>query len=136
MPPPRTDVSAAPLVFGDALLALTDRLNATASYPEAAALLEQILEPTGGLVARLGDFFEAVGEKAKEAEEHEGFDLSYDFEDAAAEVRNVGVILQTATAQMRQLTAAAPPPRSARQSVTTPGLPAPAPPATQPSRTR
>lgn len=131
---PPTDASAAPLVFGDALLALTNRLNATASYPEAAALLEQILEPTGGLVARLGDFFEAAGEKAKEAEEHDGFDLSYDFEDAAAEVRNAGVILQTAAAQMRQLTAEAPPPLPARQSVTAPGLPAPAPP--QPSRTR
>ncbi|MFJ4918450.1 hypothetical protein [Streptomyces sp. NPDC088725] len=98
-------------VYGDALLALTDRLNGTESYAETAALLGQVLEPTHGLLERLGEFFEAAGEKAKEAEQDEGFDLSYDLADAAAEMRNLGEVLHVAEDRMRTLTA---PPQSHR----------------------
>ncbi|MFJ3212723.1 hypothetical protein [Streptomyces flaveolus] len=98
-------------VYGDALRDLTDRLNAAESPAAAAALLHQILEPTEGLLAQLGEFFEAAGEKAKEAEEDDGFDLSYDLADAAAEIRNLSEVLHVAEDRMRALTPLTPAPR-------------------------
>ncbi|MER0445780.1 hypothetical protein ABR738_14620 [Streptomyces sp. Edi4] len=112
-------------VYGDALLALTDQLNATESYAEAAALLRQVLEPTDGLLERLGDFFEAAGEKAKEAEQDDGFDLSYDLAEAAAEIRNLGETLHVAEDRMRALTAQPPARRPSAAPPRTPGLPPP-----------
>ncbi|MFJ7997499.1 hypothetical protein ACIQ7D_10185 [Streptomyces sp. NPDC096310] len=91
-------------VYGDALLSLTDQLNGSESYADAADLLHQILEPTHGLVERLGDFFEAAGEKAKDAEQDDGLDLSYDLADAAAQVRELGELLHVAEDRMRTLT--------------------------------
>ncbi|MEU5626246.1 hypothetical protein [Streptomyces tendae] len=115
-PPEARDAPATPqrgsrYVYGDALRDLTDRLNAAESHAAAAALLHQILEPTEGLLAQLGEFFEAAGEKAKEAEEDDGFDLSYDLADAAAEVRNLSEVLLVAEDRMRALTPLAPAPR-------------------------
>ncbi|MGA5191400.1 hypothetical protein ACPCSL_33260 [Streptomyces griseoincarnatus] len=98
-------------VHGDALRDLTDRLNGAESHADAAALLHQILEPTDGLLAQLGEFFEAAGEKAKEAEEDDGFDLSYDLADAAAEIRNLAEVLHVAEDRMRALTPLAQAPR-------------------------
>ncbi|MCZ4103455.1 hypothetical protein [Streptomyces sp. H39-C1] len=98
-------------VYGDAILALTDRLNGAASHAEAAALLHQILDPINGLLERLGEFFEAAGEKAKEAEQDDGFDLSYDLADAASEIRNLGEVLHVAEDRMRVLTDQPPAPR-------------------------
>jgi hypothetical protein len=98
-------------VYGDAVRDLTDRLNGAESHAAAAALLHQILEPTEGLLAQLGEFFEAAGEKAKEAEEDDGFDLSYDLADAAAEIRNLSEALHVAEDRMRALTPLAPAPR-------------------------
>lgn len=92
-----------PYIYGDALLALTDRLNSTGSYAEAAGLLHQLLEPSHGLLERLGEFFEAAGEKAKEAGKDSGFDLSDDLADAAAEMRDLGERLHLAEDQMRAL---------------------------------
>ncbi len=112
-------------VYGDALLALTDRLNGTESYAEATALLHQILEPTNGLLERLGDFFEAAGEKAKEAEQDDGFDLSYDLAEAAAEIRNLGETLHVAEDRMRALTATPPARRTSAAPPRTPRLPPP-----------
>ncbi|MGW3692356.1 hypothetical protein ACWD6U_00495 [Streptomyces sp. NPDC005149] len=93
------------------MLALTDRLNGAESHADAAALLHQVLDPVNGLLERLGEFFEAAGEKAKEAEEDDGFDLSYDLADAAAEIRNVGEVLHVAEDRMRSLTPPVPTPR-------------------------
>ncbi|MFI8880278.1 hypothetical protein [Streptomyces sp. NPDC055243] len=119
-------------VYGDAMRALTDRLNGAESHADAAALLHQILEPSDGLLAQLGEFFEAAGEKAKEAEEDDGFDLSYDLADAAAEVRNLGEVLHVAEDRMRALTPLVPAPRFP----STPALPPRALPAAPPRRTR
>ncbi|MFJ1551390.1 hypothetical protein [Streptomyces sp. NPDC088246] len=113
-------------VYGNALLALTDRLNGTESYAEAAALLGQILEPTHGLLERLGELLEAAGEKAKEAEEDDGFDLSYDLGDAAAEIRNLGETLHVAEDRMRALTAPPQPHRPTAPPAHAPRLPLPA----------
>ncbi|MDI3418604.1 hypothetical protein QIT00_08505 [Streptomyces sp. B-S-A12] len=120
-------------VYGDALRDLTDRLNGTESHADAAALLHQILEPCDGLLAQLGEFFEAAGEKAKEAEEDDGFDLSYYLADAAAEIRNLGEVLHVAEDRMRALT---PTPRLPSASARTPSLPPPVLPSAPPRHTR
>lgn len=134
---PRLSTAApAATVGGDAILQLTDELNGSSSSAQAAALLHQVLEPSDGLLARLADFFEAAAEKAKEAEDDDGFDLSYEFADAAAEVRNLGEVLQTAESQMRSL---APPPQAPRplpSSSGRPPLPPPPRPTAPPRHTR
>ncbi|WP_433453720.1 hypothetical protein ACQPXS_36240 [Streptomyces sp. CA-142005] len=133
---PSTPDAAPVYVYGDALRALTDRLNAAASHADAAALLHQILEPTDGLLAQLGEFFEAAGEKAKEAEEDDGFDLSYDLADAAAEIRNLAEVLHVAEDRMRALTPLVPAPRLSSTPARAPSLlPRGLPPA-QPRHTR
>ncbi|MEU0204321.1 MULTISPECIES: hypothetical protein [unclassified Streptomyces] len=119
-------------VYGDALRALTDRLNAAASYADAAALLHQVLDPVSGLLAQLGEFFEAAGEKAKEAGEDDGFGLSYDLADAAAEIRHLGEVLHVAEDQMRALTPLGPAPRLPSTSAALP----PASPKTAPTTSR
>ncbi|MFF3979746.1 hypothetical protein [Streptomyces sp. NPDC001828] len=110
-------------VYGTAVRDLTDRLNGANSHADAAALLHQILEPTKGLLAQLGDFFEAAGEKAKEAEEDDGFDLSYDLADAAAEIRNLGEVLHVAEERMRALTPITPARRAPSAPARPPSLP-------------
>ncbi|MFE6548283.1 hypothetical protein ACFVHS_07760 [Streptomyces sp. NPDC057746] len=123
-------------VFGDALRALTDRLNRAESHADAAALLHQILEPTDGLLAQLGEFFEAAGEKAKEAQEDDGFDLSYDLADAADEIRNLGEVLHVAEDRMRALTPIVPAPQLPSTPVRPPSLPPRVLPPAQPRHTR
>ncbi|CAL9415834.1 hypothetical protein [Streptomyces sp. enrichment culture] len=123
-------------VYGDALRALTDRLNGTDSHADAAALLHQVLDPINGLLAQLGEFFEAAGEKAKEAEEDDGFDLSYDLADAAAELRQLGEVLHVAEDRMRALTPLAPTPRLPPTAARTPSLPPQALPPAPPRHTR
>ncbi|WP_405832946.1 hypothetical protein [Streptomyces sp. NBC_01176] len=123
-------------VYGDALRALTDRLNGAESHAEAAAFLHQILEPCHGLLAQLGEFFEAAGEKAKEAEEDDGFDLSYDLADAAAVIRNLGEVLHVAEDRMRALTPLLPALRLTSAPVRPPSLPPRALPPAQPRHTR
>ncbi|MFF8014667.1 hypothetical protein [Streptomyces sp. NPDC007929] len=139
--PPSRDTPGAPdrgptYVYGDALRDLTDRLNAAESHADAAALLHQILEPTDGLLAQLGEFFEAAGEKAKEAEEDDGFDLSYDLADAAAEIRSLGEVLHVAEDRMRALTPLAPAPRLPSTPARAPSLPPRALPSAPPRHTR
>ncbi|MET8561290.1 hypothetical protein ABZV75_12125 [Streptomyces flaveolus] len=89
-------------IYGDALLALTDRLNATESHADAAALLHQVLVPSG-LLERLGEFFEAAGQKARDSEQDDGFDLHDDLEDAAAALRSLGEDLHSVVDRMRAL---------------------------------
>ncbi|WP_055469709.1 hypothetical protein [Streptomyces ardesiacus] len=139
-PTPRAqDATRAPgaaYAYGDALRDLTDRLNAAESPADAAALLHQILQPTDGLLAQLGEFFEAAGEKAKEAEEDDGFDLSYDLADAAAEIRHLGEVLHVAEDRMRALTPLTPAPRAPSAPARAPSLPPAAPTASPSRRTR
>ncbi|MFB8126818.1 hypothetical protein ACFVG1_12085 [Streptomyces bacillaris] len=123
-------------VYGDAILALTDRLNGTESHADAAALLHQILDPTNGLLERLGEFFEAAGEKAKEAEQDDGFDLSYDLAEAAAEIRNLGEVLHVAEDRMRALNPPPPAPRPSAAPPRTSRLPLPVLPPAQPRQRR
>lgn len=110
-------------VYGDTLIALTDRLNEAQSYSDAAALLHQVLDPVNGLLARLGEFFEAAGEKAKESEEDDGFDLSYDLADAAAEILSLGEVLHVTEDRMRALTPLVPAPRFPSKPACAPSLP-------------
>ncbi|MFD2683697.1 hypothetical protein ACFS5L_02255 [Streptomyces phyllanthi] len=101
-------------VHGRAVLGLTDRLNAAASYEEAAQLTDQVLEPTDGLLERLA-VFEAAAEKAKESEREDGFDLCDDLQEAAVTVRDLGENLHVAVDRMRAL--AAPPRRNWQEAV-------------------
>ncbi|MFJ6017268.1 hypothetical protein [Streptomyces sp. NPDC092952] len=123
-------------VHGDALRDLTDQLNGAESYADAAALLHQVLEPADGLLAQLGDFFEAAGEKAKEAKEDDGFDLSYDLADAAAEIRALGEVLHAAENRMRALSPVPPSPQACSTPARAPSLPPRALPPTPPRLTR
>ncbi|MEU1329499.1 hypothetical protein [Streptomyces sp. NPDC005865] len=123
-------------VYGRQVLALTDQLNGTSSYEQAAALADQVLEPTDGLLERLAEFFEAAAEKAKESDHDDGFDLHYDLEDAAATLRGLAEDLHVAVDRMRALTPSSPtcPARRATVPGTSIGRPASAHPA--PGRTR
>ncbi|MFE8911021.1 hypothetical protein [Streptomyces globisporus] len=124
-----TDITAGkntttvPTACSDALLELTDQINGSTSHVQAAALLRQILDPDDGVLARLADSLEAAADKAREAEEDDGFDLSHDLADAAAEVRSIGEDLQTAEARMRTLISLAPSPRPQLSPSRTPSLP-------------
>ncbi|MFE8009040.1 hypothetical protein [Streptomyces sp. NPDC057418] len=122
--------------YGDLLLALTDRLNGTNSHADAATLLHQILEPTHGLLERLGEFFEAAAEKAKEAEQDDGFDLSYDLADAAAEIRNLGEDLRVTENRMRALDPQPSAPQPPAAPLRTAPLPPPVLPPAQQRHTR
>lgn len=133
---PASADSAPSYVHGDAMLALTDRLNGAESHADAAALLHQVLDPVNGLLERLGEFFEAAGEKAKGAEEDDGVDLSYDLADAAAEIRSLGEVLHMADDRMRALTPLAPTPRPLSAPACAPSLPLRALPPVQPRHTR
>ncbi|EST31776.1 hypothetical protein [Streptomyces niveus] len=89
---------------GRHLLALTDRLNGTESYDQAADLVNEILDPLDGALERLADLFEAAGEKAKESDADDGFDLAHDFEEAAVDIRRLNEDLHLAVDRMRALT--------------------------------
>jgi len=131
-------------VHGRAVLDLTDRLNAAASYEEAAQLANQVLEPTDGLLERLAEFFEAAAEKANESEREDRFDLHDDLQEAAATVRALGEDLHVVVDRIHAL--ASPPrlswqPGMADPHATTHGVPrspAAAPPSSAPApgRTR
>lgn len=118
-------------VYGRQVLTLTDQLNGTTSFEHTAALTDQVLEPTDGLLERLAEFFEAAAEKAKEADHDDGFDLHYDLQDAASTLRGLGEDLHVAVDRMRALA----PRLSARQTAKTTvagsgtALPTPVPPA-------
>ncbi|GLW47552.1 hypothetical protein Stsp02_32140 [Streptomyces sp. NBRC 14336] len=133
---PDTADRAPVYVYGEAMLTLTDRLNGAESHADAAALLHQVLAPVNGLLERLGEFFEAAGEKAKEAEEDDGFDLSYDLADAAAEIRNLAEVLHVAEDRMRALTPLLPAPRLPSASARPPSPPPRALPPGPPRHTR
>lgn len=119
----RNATTTVPTACGDALLELTDQINGSTSHVQAAALLRQVLDPEDGVLARLADSLEAAADKAKEAVEDDGFDLSHDLADAAAEVRNLGEDLQTTEARMRTLTSPAPGPPPPLSLSRTPPLP-------------
>ena len=95
------------------LLDLTDRLNGIPDPGRASVLVDQILHPDDGLLARLAELFEAAGEKVKESEDDDAFDLAADFEDAAVHLRDIGDTLHGATERMAAL---APAPAPARRS--------------------
>ncbi|MYU06137.1 hypothetical protein GTY81_20105 [Streptomyces sp. SID8366] len=126
---------ASAYVYGDAILALTDQLNGTNAYADAAVLLHQIGDPINGLLERLADFVEAAGEKARESEDDDGFDLSYDLADAAADIRTAGEVLFVAEDRMRALSPP-PPPRPSAAPSRTPPLASPGLPPAQSRRTR
>lgn len=123
-------------VYGRLVLALTDQLNGATSYEHAAALTDQVLEPTDGLLERLAEFFEAAAEKAKEADHDDGFDLHYDLEDAAATLRGLGEDLHVAVDRMRVLAPRAPARQTTRVTASGPSIGLPTAVLPTPGRTR
>ncbi|NGO42898.1 hypothetical protein [Streptomyces ureilyticus] len=121
---------------------LTDRLNAARSYGEAAQLLDQVLEPTEGLLGSLEGFFETAAMTAKASERQDGFDLHHDCRQAAATLRRLGEDLHVAVERMQAL--GRPRRRSWQEAVahyygtahTAPNSPAPTPPSSAPSSGR
>lgn len=89
---------------GRHLLALTDRLNGAECYDQAADLVNEILDPLDGTLERLADFLEAAGEKAKDSDADDGFDLAQDFEEAAVDIRRLNEDLHLAVDRMHALT--------------------------------
>lgn len=122
--------------YGRRFLALADRLNGAESYDRAAELVNQILDPVDGALERLADFFEAAGEKAKESDADDGFDLAQDFEEAAVDIRRLNEDLHLAVDRMRALTT--PPPEPSVRATHSPAgaLPTPAPPTNVSGRRR
>ncbi|MCF3178711.1 hypothetical protein IPZ70_01925 [Streptomyces polychromogenes] len=104
-PPPLTTPSDPDgrYAYGLLLLDLTDRLSGA---PD--------LDRADGLLTRLADFFEAAGEKAKESEADDAFDLGADFEETAAQLRDIGETLHDATERMTALTPTPSPVRAPR----------------------
>ena len=82
---------------------LTDRLNAARAYDEAAQLLDQVLEPTEGLLPGLEGFLEAAAKTAKASERQDGFDLYHDLQSAALTLRRLGEDLHVAVERMQAL---------------------------------
>ncbi|MFF5090385.1 hypothetical protein [Streptomyces niveus] len=123
---------------GGHLLALTDRLNGAESHAVAAELVNQILDPVDGILERLANFFEAAGERAKDSDADDGFDLAQDFEEAAVDIRRLNEDLHLAADRMRAITTPPPepaPPVRATYSANT-ALPMPPTPADTPGRHR
>ncbi|MFC8277937.1 hypothetical protein ACFUJR_36490 [Streptomyces sp. NPDC057271] len=90
-------------VHGHQILRLTDELNGAETYETAADLADHVLDPHDGVLVRLSEFFEAAAEQAKASESDAGWDLSYDFAEAAATLTDVGEDLRVAAEQLREL---------------------------------
>ncbi|MEU3692351.1 hypothetical protein [Streptomyces narbonensis] len=90
-------------VHGHQILLLTDELNGAEAYETAAELTEHVLDPHDGVLVRLSEFFEAAAEQAKASETDVGWDLSYDFAEAAAKLTSVGEDLHVAADRLRAL---------------------------------
>lgn len=90
-------------VVGHSVLTLIDQLNGATTYGTAAGIVDEVLDPDDGVLARLGDFFEAAAVQANAADTDAGWELSHLFEDAAATVRDLGTDLDGASDRMRDL---------------------------------
>ncbi|MEV1026657.1 hypothetical protein [Streptomyces sp. NPDC050264] len=91
------------LLYGHQILNLTDQLNGAETAGAAAGLTEHVLDVNDGVLVRLSEFFEAAAEKAKETGTDEGWDLAYDFNEAASTLTSLGERLDIATDQLRAL---------------------------------
>ncbi|WP_411573542.1 hypothetical protein [Streptomyces fradiae] len=139
-------------VHGHQVLRLTDELNGAETYETAASLTDHVLDPNDGVLVRLSEFFEAAAEQARASGTDAGWDLSYDFAEAAAALTSLGEDLHDAADQLRALDQSAKPSWQARvanyyatapvaqrtgTAAVTPEAPAAAPPpASRPNRTR
>ncbi|MDX3099092.1 hypothetical protein PV417_32105 [Streptomyces sp. ME19-03-3] len=101
-------------VHGHRILRLTDELNSAETYETAAGLTDHVLDPNDGVLVRLGEFFETAAEQAKASGTAAGWDLSYDFAEAAAALSSLGEELHDAADQLRALDRPAKPSWQAR----------------------
>ncbi|MFE2596042.1 hypothetical protein ACFXCZ_06000 [Streptomyces sp. NPDC059396] len=97
-----TDPSGA-RVHGQRVRALTEQLKAADTYDTAASLAEQVLDPIDGVLARLGEFFDAAAEQANAADDEDGLDLGDRFTDAARRLTEISEDLHVADDRLRAL---------------------------------
>lgn len=96
-------------VYGHQILHLTDRLNGAETYDQAAEATDHVLDEADGVLARLGQFFEGAAEQARASETDDGWELAYEFEDAAATLTALSDELHEAGDRMRDLGPPRPP---------------------------
>ncbi|MDT3395332.1 hypothetical protein RKE29_01485 [Streptomyces sp. B1866] len=95
---------------GRAVLALTDQLNAATTPGQAAAVLDQLLNPTDGVLVRLQEAVEAAAEKCGEFDDDgNSFPLSDQLAAAAEQLTETGDDLDGAVGHLRALGTAPPP---------------------------
>ncbi|MGW2917735.1 hypothetical protein ACWDBF_07705 [Streptomyces angustmyceticus] len=82
---------------------LTDRMLGADSYARAAHHAEQALHPDFGVLARLSEFFEAAAEQAQASDTEEGWELHYQFAEAADTLTALGEQLVDTPAELREL---------------------------------
>lgn len=82
---------------------LTDRMTSAHTYARAKHHADQVLRPDFGVLARLGEFFEATAEEARASGIDEGFELACRFEDAAAVLTGLRDELDDASEELRGL---------------------------------
>ncbi|MFE4826774.1 hypothetical protein [Streptomyces sp. NPDC056672] len=108
---PRLDTSAVTTptdprgtsMHGQRIRALTEQLKAADTYDTAASLTEEVLDPIDGVLARLGEFFDAAAEQANAADDEDGLDLGDRFTDAARRLTEISEDLHVASDRLRAL---------------------------------
>ncbi|MYZ34207.1 hypothetical protein [Streptomyces sp. SID4917] len=90
-------------VHGQRIVVLTEQLKAADTYDTAASLTEQVLDPIGGVLARLSEFFDAAAEQANAADDEDGLDLGGRFADAARRLTEISEDLHVADDRLRAL---------------------------------
>ncbi|MET7795310.1 hypothetical protein OG528_29690 [Streptomyces platensis] len=82
---------------------LTDRMLGADSYVRAEYHADQVLHPDFGVMAQLGEFFEAAAEQAEASGSDEGSELQYRFTEAATRLTALGEELADAPERLREL---------------------------------
>ncbi|MFG3255285.1 hypothetical protein [Streptomyces sp. NPDC048172] len=82
---------------------LTVRMTGAHTYARAKHHTDQVLHPDFGVLARLGEFFEAAAEQAQASETDEGWELHYRFMEAADTLTGLREELDDASEELRSL---------------------------------
>ncbi|MFG3253313.1 hypothetical protein [Streptomyces sp. NPDC048172] len=82
---------------------LTVRMNGAHTYARAKHHTDQVLHPDFGVLARLGEFFEAAAEQARDSETDEGWELHSRFMEAADTLTGLRDELDDASEELRSL---------------------------------
>ncbi|APE24462.1 hypothetical protein DEJ43_28255 [Streptomyces venezuelae ATCC 10712] len=116
----RADLPDARFPYGSLLNALSSAVLAGTDVRDAAAVLHQLVDGTGGLLTRLAELLDATADRARAYDRDDGDDdafyLAKDLADAAVQVRRLGEDLHVVPERMAGLSPPPPtrhPPRPA-----------------------